>query len=87
MQKKTLKIVLGVLVIAVGGVCILFPGKEVSDEKYVRIFHDKIERLSSMDDKFLDDEQFIYDEDFIDEAQTKSVLEKGEWDDSRLGRQ
>ena len=66
MQKKTLKIVLGVLVIAVGGVCILFPGKEVSDEKYVRIFHDKIERLSSMDDKFLDDEQFIYDEDFID---------------------
>ena len=93
MQKKTLKIVLGVLVIAVGGVCILFPGKDVSDEKYVRIFHDKIERLSSMDDKFLDDEQFIYDEDFIDvyrslppiKADIASPLPILGWDVNRNG--
>lgn len=67
MQKKTIKIVAGTVAALVCGLCVLIPGKDVSDdENYVRIFHEKIERLGSMDDNFLDDEQFIYDREFID---------------------
>ena len=66
MYKKTLKNIAGVLILAIVVLCIMLSGKDVSDENYVRIFHEKIERLSSLDDNFLDDEQFIYDQNFIE---------------------
>lgn len=66
MYKKTLKNIAGVLILAIVVLCIMLSGKDVSDENYVRIFHEKIERLSSLDDNFIDDEQFIYDQNFIE---------------------
>ena len=43
MYKKTLKNIAGVLILAIVVLCIMLSGKDVSDENYVRIFHEKID--------------------------------------------
>lgn len=66
MRKTNLKIAVGALILSIGGLCMMFSGNDASDDHYVRIFYEKIDRLSSLDDNFLDDDQFIYDRNFID---------------------
>ena len=59
------KIVLASVVsVAVAAIMIKGFGNSDNDEDYVQIFHEKLDRLSEMDDS-VDDEQPVYDKDFL----------------------